>query len=94
MKWCSLSLLFVLCSWQVLGRQELCPVLRADGVGQSDKTGCYVVVLKKQSNHSTFEQVKSRLLELSNDFYIYNSVEKIVKAVTVVLNDSSLETVS
>lgn len=86
-------LLGVLCGWFGLSSQELSPVLRASGVAAADKTGCYVVVLKKESNSSTFENVKSTLLELSKDSHLYGSVQNVVKAITITLNDSSLEMV-
>lgn len=69
-------------------------MFRAVGVAQSDKTGCYVVVLKNDSNGSTFDAVKSVLLDLSKDSRLYASVEKITKAITVAVNDSSLNIVS
>lgn len=86
-------LLLMLCGFG-LSSQELSPVLSAIGVAEEDKTGCYVVVLKKEMNSSTFESVKSTLLELSKDSHLYGSIQNIAKAVTVTLNDSSLEIVS
>ena len=91
MKWCCVLLL---CVWFRLSRQELSPVLKASGVADSDKTGCYIVVLKKDSNSSVFENVRSTLLELSKDSHLYGSVQNVAKAITITLNDSNLETVS
>ena len=77
-----------------LSSQEPCPVLRAaSDVSDTDKTGCFVVVLKKESNDSTFEALQSKLLELSKDAHLYGAVRNIAKALTVSLNDSSLEMV-
>lgn len=88
-------LVLVCCGWLKLTCQELSPVLRAAaGVAESEKTGCYVVVLKKGSNYSTFQSVQERLLDLSSDSRLYGSVHKVVKAVTVALNDSMLDKVS
>ena len=85
----------VCCGLLELTGQELSPVLRAAaGVADSEKTGCYVVVLKKGSNDSTFQSVQERLLDLSRDSRLYGSVRKVVKAVTVALNDSMLHKVS
>lgn len=80
--------------WCRESSQDLSPVLRVTGVADSDKTGCYVVVLKKETNSSSFESVKMTLLELSKDSRLYGSVEKVAKAITISLNDSSLELVS
>lgn len=87
-------MLLLLCGWFGLSSEELSPVLRATGVAEEDKTGCYVVVLKKETNLSTFEDVQSTLLHLSKDSHLYGSVQKVVKAITIALNESSLDTVS
>ena len=94
LSWRYVLLVLLLYSKCRLSKQELCPVLKAVGVAENDKTGCYVVVLKKETNSSTFESMQSRLLELSKDAHLYGSVETVLKALTVTLNDSSLELVS
>lgn len=84
----------LLCVFVRLSSQELSPVLRASDVADNEKTGCFVVVLKKDSNESTFKDVQSKLLDLSKDSHLYGSVQKVTKAITVTLNDSSLNMVS
>ena len=71
---------------------ELSPVLRA--AAGVNKTGCFVVVLNKESNMSTFATVESKLLDLSTDSRLYGSIHNIAMAITVALNDSSIDKVS
>ena len=72
----------------------MAPVLRASGEAQSEKTGCFVVVLKKETNSSVFEHVKSTLHSLSNDSRVYGSVQRVIKAITVALTEENLIAVS
>lgn len=78
--------------WLVPVSLELSPVLRA--AAEANKTGCFVVVLKKECNISTFETVQSKLLDLSTDSRLYGSIHNVVMAITVALNDSTLDLVS
>ncbi len=72
--------------------QEKCPLLLAPaGV---EITGCYVVVLKKGLTPSIFEMMESKLLNMSKDWRLYGSVRLVSQAVTVVLSQSALDTVS
>jgi len=95
MGWSSIRVsIFVLC-WACLGlsRQEWSPVIRAVGIAENDKTGCYVVVLKN-STDATFETMKSTLLGMSQDLRLHGAVKTVAKAITVMLNESALSTVS
>lgn len=86
-------MLILLCySWLVSASLEPCPVLRA--ASGANKTGCFIVVLKKDSNASTFETVQSKLVNLSTDSRLYGSIHNIAMAITVALNDSTLDLVS
>lgn len=94
-------LLLYLCCWgskPVLSLEEeedeLCPLLRASVSSQDQITGCYVVVLKKDISPSDFEDVQSKILSLSDDSHIYGSVQNVLKAITIKVNESSLEIVS
>lgn len=57
------------------------------------KTGCFVVVMKRESNDSSFEAVQSKLLEVSTGSRLYGSIHNVAKAITVALNDSALDKV-
>ena len=85
-------LVLVVCSLVTASSLEVSPVYRA--AAEVNKTGCFVVVLRKESNVSTFETVQSKLLALSTDSRLYGSIHHVVKAVTVALNDSAVEMVS
>lgn len=87
--WCVLPLMMML---PIPAYLELSPVLRA--VPGANKTGCFVVVLKKESNMSAFETVQSKLLDLSTDSRLYGSIHNVAMAITVALNASSIDTVS
>ena len=85
----------LLCGTLQVTALERCPLLRAAAnVPASDKTGCYVVVLKRESNDSTFESIQSQLLDLSSDFQLHVSVKNIAKAITVALDEDNLDIVS
>lgn len=86
---CLLLLLLLCCS---SASQEQCPVLRA--AAGLNKTGCFVIVLRRESNNSIFETVQSKLLDLSADSRLYGSIHNVAKAITVALNDSTLDIVS
>lgn len=74
--------------------KQLCPVLKASNVTVDDKTGCYLVVLHKQTNASTFAAVKSILLGLSTGSHVTGSVQSVVKVITVSLTEDNLNMVS
>ena len=72
-----------------------CPVLRATGVSESEKSGCYIVSVNRATNMETFLDIQSRVVErMSEDGKLYGSVHRVTKAFTVKLSDEALETVS
>ena len=89
----SVALLFVLsvCSYAAA---STCPLLLASGAEDSDKTGNYIVVLKDETTHERFEDIKSKVVSMTEDEEVHGSVETVVKAFTVKLSDRALSTVS
>lgn len=71
-----------------------CPLLRATGAAESEKTGCYIVVLNKATTAENFTNILDKVLEMSEDAKVYGSVQKIAKAFTVKLSEIAIETVS
>ena len=72
----------------------LSPMLMASGAADSDKTGCYIVVLKEDTTHERFLAIKSQVVSMTEDEKLHGSVEAIVKAFTVKLPDHALSIVS
>ena len=71
-----------------------CPVLRATGVSESEKRGCYIVFVNRATNMETFLNIQSRVVERMNeDGKLYGSVHRVTKAFNVKLTDEALETV-
>ena len=92
-------LLYLCCSLLVLPRDTMaekakCPVLRATGVSDEDKTGCYTVVLNKATSADMFESILSRVLNMTEDAKVYASVQRVAKAFTVRLSEIAIEAVS
>ena len=71
-----------------------CPLLRATGAAESEKTGCYIVVLNKATTAENFTNILDKVLEMSEDAKVYGSVQKIAKAFTVKLSEIAVEAVS
>ena len=71
-----------------------CPLLSSVGASEEDKTGCYMVSLKKDTNESSFTAIKSTLQGLSTDSRLHGSVQGLVQAITVPLNKDGLNLVS
>jgi hypothetical protein len=71
-----------------------CPLLRATGAAESDKTGCFIVVLNKATTAENFTYILDKVLEMSEDAKVYGSVQKIAKAFTVKLSEIAVEAVS
>lgn len=71
-----------------------CPLLRATGASESEKTGCYIVVLNKATTAENFTNILDKVLEMSEDAKVYGSVQKIAKAFTVKLSEIAVEAVS
>ena len=69
-------------------------MLLASGAADSDKTGCYIVVLKDGTTHERFMAIKSHLVSMTEDEELHGSVEAVVKAFTVNLSDHALSIVS
>lgn len=87
------TLLFVQAAVSV-SEGSLCPLLKASGVSSSEKTGSYIVVLKEETSHEMFLNIKSQIEHLSTDAKLHGSVEKVAKAFTVRLTDLALNIVS
>ena len=71
----------------------LSPVLMASGAADSDKTGCYMVVLKGDTAHERFMDIKSQVVSMTEDKKLHGSVEAVVKTFTVKLSDHALSIV-
>lgn len=71
-----------------------CPLLRATGAAASEKTGCYIVALKKATTAENFTSILDQVLEMSEDAKVYGSVQKVTKAFTVKLSEIAVEAVS
>ena len=71
-----------------------CPLLKATGAAESEKTGCYIVVLNKATTAENFTIILDKVLEMSEDAKVYGSVQKVTKAFTVKLSEIAVETVS
>ena len=57
-------------------------------------TGCYIVVLKETTTLEEFQQILSRVKEVSVDRKVYAAVKNVQKAFTVKLSAEVLEEVS
>ena len=87
-----IALLFV---WSVCKCSgTLSPVLLSSGAADSDKTGCYIVVLKDDTTHERFIVIKSQVVSMTEDKELHGSVEAVVKAFTVKLPAQALFIVS
>ena len=71
-----------------------CPLLLASRAADSDKTGHYIVVLKDGTTHERFEDIRSKVVSMTEDEEVHGSVERVMKAFTVKLSDRALSTVS
>lgn len=88
-------LLHVVVLLQVLVAEKTkCPLLKATGASESERTGCYIIVLNSTTSPETFQDVQSKVIEMSEDAKIYGSVQKVIKAFTVNLSEIALEAVS
>ena len=87
------ALLFVLsvCSCSAA---STCPLLLSSGAADSEKSGYYIVVLKDDTTHERFEEIKSKVVSMTEDEKVHGSVERVVKAFTVKLSQDALTTVS
>lgn len=88
----SLSLLALAVS--VVAGQSPCPLLMASGVSDADKTGCYIVNLRKETTQEEFQAIQRQVLQRTDDHKIYGSVQRVVKAFTVKMSAYSLQSVS
>ena len=95
-KFCIILLLLLLV-WlpkMTTSTETKCPLLRATGAAESEKTGCYIVVLNKATTAENFTNILDKVLEMSEDAKVYGSVQKIAKAFTVKLSEIAVEAVS
>ena len=72
----------------------LSPLLMATGAAESEKTGCYIVVLKDDTTLERFQSIISEVVSMSMDAKLHGSVQRIAKAFTVKLSDHALNVVS
>ena len=72
----------------------LSPLMAASNVPDSDKSGYYIVVLRDETTHDTFQDICSWVVQISTDTQLHGSVEGLVKAFTVKLSDDALHAVS
>ena len=86
-------LLFILLPQVILAKKK-CPVLRATGASEEDKTGCYIVVLDKATSAAKFQEILTKVLNMSEDAKVYGSVQRVAKAFTVKLSEIAVEVVS
>ena len=85
--------LFLL-SHVTLSAKTMCPLLRATGASASEKTGCFIIVLNKTTTADKFQDILSRVLNMSEDAKVYGSVQRVAKAFTVKLSEVALGVVS
>lgn len=74
--------------------RQLSPLVKASSATEDEKSGNYVVVLKKDTNDSAFADMETILLGLSSDSRIIGSVQNLVKAITVSVTQHNLNLVS
>ena len=88
--------LAVLLLFQTVSLSEgtLCPLLRAAREASSEKTGSYIVVLKEETSHEMYLNIKAQVELLSTDQKLHGYTEKVAKAFTVRLTDFALNIVS
>ena len=72
----------------------LSPLLMATRAAESEKTGCYIVVLKEDTILERFQNIISEVVPMSMDTKLHGSVQRIAKAFTVKLSDHALNIVS
>ena len=72
--------------------QGQCPVLHA--AEGAERTGCYIVVLKKATSAEEFQSVLRRVVGMADDAKVYGIVRNIAKAFTVKLSQEALQQVS
>ena len=67
-------------------------VIRA--ASDAEKTGCYIVALKKSISHTEFKEIEKEIVKESNDSHIYAEVDSdIAKIITVRLSEDGIEKV-
>ena len=76
-----------------LSANTRCPLLRATGASDSEKTGCFIIVLNKTTTAEQFQDVLSRVVNMSEDAKVYGSVQRVAKAFTIKLSEIALEAV-
>ena len=86
-------LLFILLP-QVILAEKKCPLLKATGASEEDKTGCYIVVLNNATTADKFQEILGKVLNMSEDAKVYGSVQRVAKAFTVKLSEITVEVVS
>ena len=78
----------------LLGATEArrCPVLHA--TEDTEKTGCYIVVLKQATTAAKFQSVLQKVVQMADGAKLYGSVTRVAKAFTVKLSSYALHAVS
>ena len=68
-----------------------CPVLHA--ASGSQKTGCYIIVLKEATSAEDFQEVLAKVVKVADSAKVYGMVQRIAKAFTVKLTSYALHSV-
>ena len=68
-----------------------CPVLHA--ASGSQKTGCYIIVLKEATSAEDFQAVLTQVVKVADSAKVYGMVQRIAKAFTVKLTSYALHSV-
>ena len=76
-----------------LSADAKCPLLRATGASASERTGCFIIMLNKTTTPEKFQEILSKVVNMSEDAKVYGSVQRVAKAFTIKLSEIALETV-
>ena len=68
-----------------------CPLLHAEQ--SANKTGCYIVVLKKATTPEKFTEILQRATSMADEHKVYGVVQTVSKAFTAKLSPYSLNVV-
>ena len=77
-----------------VGQGQPCPLHRATGVSDTDKTGCYIIKLREDTSEESFQAAQLKVAQLSTDHRVLRSGQRVSKFITVRVADYPLETVS
>ena len=77
-----------------VGQGEPCPLHRATGASDTDKTGCYIIKLRGDTSEESFQAAQRKVAQLSNDHRVLRAGQRVSKFITARVADYPLETVS